>query len=215
MRRRTLTSAGVMVAYIGIVLLAPRAARPHCDSLDGPVVRDARQALKTGDLTPVLKWVRPTDEPGLRQAFRKARAVRTKGPDARELADMWFFETVVRLHRTAEGQPYTGLKPAGRISPVVAAADKALQTGSVDTLVKMVTNASSAGLRRRFAEVAAIQKRAAHSAEARRRFVAAYTDYIHYVEQLHSAALGKPTVRREPGVYPYGGPLQPPSPPPH
>lgn len=214
MSRLSLSSMGLLVVCSGIALLTPHTAWPHCDALDGPVVRDARQALNSGDLTPVLKWVRPNDELQVRSAFRKARAVRAKGPDARELADTWFFETVVRLHRTAEGQPYTGLKPAGRISPVVAAADKALQTGSVDTLVKMVTNTSSAGLRRRFAEVAAIQKRAAHSADARRRFPAVYAEYIHYVEQLHSAALGKPTGPQEPAGYPYGPPRQGPFPPP-
>jgi hypothetical protein len=29
----------------------------HCDTLDGPVVAAARQALQQRDVTPVLKWV--------------------------------------------------------------------------------------------------------------------------------------------------------------
>ena len=32
-------------------------ASAHCDTLDGPVVTAARNALQSGDVTPVLKWV--------------------------------------------------------------------------------------------------------------------------------------------------------------
>ena len=43
--------------------------------------------------------------------------------EARELADRYFFETLVRIHRAGEGAPYTGLKPAGRdLGPAVPAA---------------------------------------------------------------------------------------------
>lgn len=44
-------------------------------------------------------------------------AVRAKGKEAQELADMYFFETLVRIHREGEGAPYTGLKPGEAVEP--------------------------------------------------------------------------------------------------
>jgi hypothetical protein len=107
-------------------------ASAHCDGLDGPVVTAAKRALQKGDVTPVLRWVKKEDEGAIRAAFEKTRIVRTKGLEAKQLADAYFFETLVRLHRAAEGAPYTGLKPAGRdLGPAIPAADKALRDGSV------------------------------------------------------------------------------------
>ena len=104
--------------------------------MDGPVVKTAQAALEKGDVTPVLKWVKPEHEAEIRDAFQKTLAVRGLGKDARDLADKYFFETLVRLHREGEGAPYTGLKPAGAVEPVMAASDKALEAGSVDELTQ-------------------------------------------------------------------------------
>ena len=100
-------------AAFAILLAAPSPARAHCDTLDGPVVKTARAALETGKLAPVLAWVRAADEAEIRAAFQKATAARRLGPEARAVADTWFFETVVRVHRAGEGAPFTGLQPAG------------------------------------------------------------------------------------------------------
>lgn len=55
--------------------------------------------------------------------------------EARQLADMHFFETLVRLHRAGEGAGFTGLKPAGRdLGPAIPAADKALRDANVEPL---------------------------------------------------------------------------------
>jgi hypothetical protein len=163
----------------------------HCDTLDGPVVTDARAALEQGDVTPVLKWVAAGDEPGIRSAFTKALLVRTKGPEARELADMYFFETLVRVHRAGEGAPYTGLKPAGTDpGPAVAAADESLRAGSVDRLAQAVADEVAAGIRKRFTEAMDAHAHADESVAKGRAFVAAYVDFVHYVEGLHEMAGG-------------------------
>ncbi len=66
-------------------------------------------------------------------------------PDAQELVDLYFFETVVRIYRTGEGELYPGLKSAGPdLGPAIPAADKAIEDGSVGPLVKLVTEASEA-----------------------------------------------------------------------
>src|SRR5512140_1636436 len=113
----------------------------HCDTVDVPVVTSAREALAKGDVTPVLRWVRKDDEGQIRSAFARALAVRGKGDEAKSLADEYFFETVVRVHRQGEGFPYTGLKPAGEVEPGIAAADAALVKGSADELTKHMSSA--------------------------------------------------------------------------
>jgi hypothetical protein len=72
--------------------------------------RLTRIALEKGDVTPLLKWVKADDENEIRTAIQKTLAVRAKGPEAKELADMYFFETLVRIHRAVEGAPYTGFE---------------------------------------------------------------------------------------------------------
>jgi hypothetical protein len=96
-----------------LALIAPAAAEAHCDSLDGPVITEARAALEAGDVTSVLKWVSQDYEAEIRAAFDHVVEVRKLGGEARSLADRFFFETLVRIHRAVEGAPYTGLKPAG------------------------------------------------------------------------------------------------------
>ncbi|MDZ7260615.1 MAG: DUF6448 family protein [candidate division KSB1 bacterium] len=173
------------ILCLGIWLFSPRLAHSHCDTLDGPVVMAAKLALEKGDVTPVLKWIKEEHEGEVRQAFQKTLAVRTKGPEAKELADRYFFETLVRLHRAGEGAPYTGLKPAGTVEPIVAKADKALESGSVDDLVRLLTSAMTAGIHERFERVIKTKKHADESVTAGREFVAAYVEFVHYVERLH------------------------------
>jgi hypothetical protein len=196
-RRRTMTTRNylvrIMVAFIGIGLLCTALSKnafAHCDTLNGPVVKDARIALEKKDIKPVLKWLKKGDEKEIRSAFRKTLAVRTKGAEAKELADMYFFETLVRIHRAGEGAPYTGLKPGEAVDPAVALADKALKTGSVDKLVNVLTKAMANGIRERFQHASETLKHADDSVVAGREFVKNYVIFTHYVEGLHAIIKG-------------------------
>ena len=183
---RSLTAAALLAAGF---FFTPRMAQAHCDTMDGPVVQAAKVALEKKDVTPVLKWVKPEGEAEVRAAFDKTLAVRVKGADAKELADQFFFETLVRVHRAGEGEPFTGIKPAGTaIEPAVRAADEALEHGSVDKLVKEVTDEAAAGIRKRFAEASEKRKHADQNVEAGREYIEAYVSYIHYVERMSEAA---------------------------
>lgn len=180
-------------AFAAVLLLAPMRALAHCDFVDGPVVRDARAALAAGDVTPALKWVDAAQEGAIRAAFAQTLAVRALGPEARDLADRSFFETLVRVHREGEGAPYTGLKPAdSALDPGIAAADRALDAGSVDALVKQATREVETGLRERFARVTATRAHAAHGVDHGRAWVAAYADFVHYAERVLKASAGAP-----------------------
>ncbi|MBI5116109.1 hypothetical protein HZA56_06515 [Candidatus Poribacteria bacterium] len=183
--------AVALIVAAGLLILYPRLAVAHCDTLDGPVIAEANAALEKGDVTSVLKWVKEDDEREIRQAFEKTMAVRTKAPEARELADTYFFETLVRVHRAGEGAPYSGLKGSGaEMGPAVTGADKALETGKIDSLVKLVNDSAAAGIRERFHRAIEAKKHANESVEAGREYVEAYVEFVHYVERLHGDAAG-------------------------
>jgi len=181
-------AAGLIVAGLCLWAGTPE-ARAHCDTMEGPVVKDAQTALASRDLAPVLKWVKPEAETTLREAFRLTLAVRALGPEARDLADRSFLETLVRIHREGEGEPYTGIKPAGtKVDPALATADQALETGSVEALAGMLAAKVEGGLRARFARAAQARTHAGDSAELGRDYVAAYVEFLHYAERVHAAA---------------------------
>lgn len=181
---KTLRKRVTMVLVGGAMLLLPQLALAHCDSLDGPVVNDARLALENGEVSTVLKWVRAEHEGIVQQTFAQARQVRKLTPEAQTLADHYFFETVVRLHREGEGAAYTGLKPAGMIDPPIVKADAALAGGSVDKLADTIAAHVAKALRERFAQALAAKKHADESAQAGREYVAAYVQYVHFVEGI-------------------------------
>lgn len=183
-KRKTFGRVVVSVLVSGALWLLPAVASAHCDSLDGPVVNEARTALEKGDVAPVLKWVRAEQEATVQEAFKQARSVRQLNPEARALADRYFFETVVRVHREGEGASYTGLKPAGMIDPPIVKADQALAGGSVDKLADAISAHVGQALRERFAHALAAKKQADTSVEAGREFVEAYVQYVHFVEGI-------------------------------
>lgn len=180
----------IFMMILGSMFLFANSIYAHCDTLDGPVVETARKALASGDVTPLLKWVAADDEQMIRTAFQKTLDVRKLGVQARDLADMYFFETLVRIHRAGESAPYTGLKPVTAVDPAVALADKALETGSVDKLVNILTDASAKGIRERFHRALETRKHADESVAAGREFVEAYVIFTHYVEGLHNLIKG-------------------------
>lgn len=176
---------------VAALLLEPNIAQAHCDGIDGPVVAAARKAIENNDLRYVLLWVPESSEAEIREAFQKTLAVRKLGSEAKEFADTYFFETLVRIHRAGEGAPYTGLKPAGRdLGPAIPAGDKAIETRSIGDLQKLITEAISKGLGERFREVIEQSDYSNDDTAAGREYVSAYVDYIHYVEGLYEAASG-------------------------
>jgi hypothetical protein len=105
------------------------------------------------------------------------------------MADMYFFETLVRVHRAGEGAPYDGIKPAGTdLGPAVNGADKALETGSVESLVMLVNREAAEGIEKRFNQAIELKKHESESVEASRKYVGAYVEYVHYVEGVYDKA---------------------------
>jgi hypothetical protein len=166
---------------------------PHCDSLDGPVVTAARRALAAGDVELALPYVSAEGETEVRDAFDLAVKARALGSDAREVADRWFFETTVRVHRTGEGAPFTGLKPAGLdVGPVIPAAEQALASGTVDQLVELLCHELREQAEHRHARALALEEHTADSVAAARAYVEAMLGLQVWAHKVHTQVMADP-----------------------
>lgn len=196
-KKALLFTAAVTSCFM-MVFIESQPAAAHCDTLDGPVVTLARKSLETGNVNLVLPWVRKSDEAEIRRTFVQTLSVRKLGPQARQLADRFFFETLVRLHRASEGAPYTGLEPAGLdLGPAIPEADRALKTGSTAVLEKLLIGEIRKGLKTHFEAAQTRREFDRNDVAAGREYVKAYVSYVHYVEGLWEGATS-----RAPGHYP-------------
>jgi hypothetical protein len=181
-----------LAAVMGGGVFFPDKIFAHCDGMDGPVIQAARTALETGNVYPVLMWVLKDDEAEIKNAFQKTLAVRKLNPQAKELADMYFFETLVRIHRAGEGEPYTGLKPAGRaLDPAIPAADRAIKSGKLEPLLKILTETVESEVREKFKGVAAKKNFKPDDVEAGREYVEVYVPFVSYIERIYATAKGE------------------------
>ena len=193
-------SSSRAVACVSTLLLVSLAGPvwAHCDSMDGPVVADAQRALSQKSIDPVLKWVDEEDADAVRQAFEMTLEVRDESEATKTIADRYFFETLVRLHRASEGEGFTGLKPAGSVESGIAAADQALATGEIEPLADELAQAVRGALMDRFQAAHTAKQTAEDSVEDGREFVEAYVQFTHFVEQTdHLVAEGASHQHRE------------------
>jgi hypothetical protein len=157
----------------------------HCDTMSGPVAIAANKALESGDIKLVQIWVGQNQEKELRERFRECLSVSKMGGQAKELSDKYFIETVIRLHRQAEGMPFTGVKPAQPLPPDVAAAEKALEAGDTKIVTELLSGEMKNGVQKWFDQAMQAKKHKDESIEAGREWVDAYVKYVVYVHGLH------------------------------
>jgi hypothetical protein len=160
-------------------------ASAHCDSYDGPVIKDAEKALETNNVNLVLKWVTKEQEKEITTLFQKTYQLRNGDKGVYEIVEKHFFETLVRLHRETEGAPYTGLKPAGTTKQIIQMTDKALKENSVEDFLLKLNNHIDKVVREKYEKVSKLDKVKNNSVEEGREFVTAYVDYTHTVEAIH------------------------------
>ena len=178
----------IMIYVLFIVAVFVGFVDAHCDSMKGPVIPEAQMAIEKGDITPILKWIKPEYESEIKEAFELTRQVRKGGSQAKELADKYFLETLIRLHRAGEGASYTGIKDSAP-EKIIVLSDQALSDGSVDELIEKIQIHLAAAVREKFEKVLHAAKQKDQSVGAGRRFVEAYVQYTHFVEGIHTAIL--------------------------
>ena len=160
----------------------------HCDSMSGPVIPEAIAALEKGDVTPVLKWIKPEYETEVKTAFSLAVKVRDKNPEAKKLADKYFLETLIRIHRAGEGAPYTGIRKTPP-EKIIILTDRALVSGSADELIEKIQTHLAVAVKGKFNKALQARENKDKSVESGREFVEAYVQYTHYVEGIHAAIM--------------------------
>jgi hypothetical protein len=181
----------MIAAALLFVLLSSGNISAHCDGIDGPVVKAAIKSLETNNINLVLIWVQKKDESEIRKIFDRTMAVRKLNPEARELADNYFFESLVRIHRAGEGEPYTGLKPAGRdLGPIIPAADESIDKNSPEDLTRHLSRSVIDGINKKFREVMENKNFKPDDVNSGRKFVAAYVEFLHYSEKLYASISG-------------------------
>ena len=157
----------------------------HCDSYDGPVIKDALKALETNNVSLVYKWIDQKDEPTIVDLFNKTYALKSGDQEIYAIVEKHFLETLVRLHRAGEGEPFTGLKPAGSAEPIVKMSDKALEDQNIDDLLRKLDDHINSVVLEKYEKVIALDKTKDESVEKGREYVAAYIDYTHTLEAIH------------------------------
>jgi hypothetical protein len=155
----------------------------HCDTMDGPLIKDAKLAIRSNNVNYVLKWVKQENENEIKEAFSLVMKVRKSGTDAQTLADKYFFETVVRLHRAGEGVPFTGVKPSGTpVEEKILAADKALETGNLAPLKELVPAEQFPKLENLFKKAISLRKFDVNNVAAGREYIEAYVHFFKFAE---------------------------------
>jgi hypothetical protein len=176
------------IKMIGILILGllsgvNGALYAHCDSMDGPLIADAIKAIEKNNVNYALKWVPAVNEKEITDAFRLMMNVRGLSADAKLLAETYFFETLVRIHRAGEGVPFTGVKPSGTpIDENVLAADKSIEIGNLSPLKGMVSNADLPELKIRFDRVMSLKNYDVNNVEAGREYIEAYVQFFKFAE---------------------------------
>ena len=166
---------------------------PHCDTMDGPVVKAAARALEAKDNTLVLPYVPSDGEDEVKQSFAAVVQLREQSDETRELADRYFFETVVRIHRAGEGETFTGLKPAGMDpGPVIPVAERAIETGSPDQLVRVLCDVVEERATSQLRTVMELKERANGDVAANREYVSAMLGLQVWAHKLYECAESAP-----------------------
>jgi hypothetical protein len=192
---------GMVYSFLVLLLLilSSNVTFAHCDTMDGPLIADAKKAMAQNNVNYALKWVPASDETAVRDAFDLAMKVRGLSPEAFELADKYFFDVLVHIHRAAEGVPFTGVKPSGfPVDEKILAADKSIEAGNLTPLEGMISRDIMPELTARFERVMSLKNYEVNNVQAGRAYIEAYVQFFklaegeegHAGEGIHSEGHG-------------------------
>lgn len=181
------------ILLIALAVMLPGQAMAHCDTESGPTAVDARKALEKGDFNIAAIWVGEEQTQKLRDSFEESLAVYKMGGKAKALAERYFMTTTVRLHRQAEGMPFTELKPAQPLPPVVAKAEKTLETGNLQPVNDLLATEMQKETQKLFQKALDAKKNNnGNNVAAGREWVDAYVKYVVFVNGLYKTIQAGP-----------------------
>lgn len=167
-------------------------SQAHCDRVNGPVATDAREALETGDISHALIWITDKQAEELKSTFEQTLIVYNKGGESQKLAERYFMSETVRLHREAEGMPFTGLKPAQPSSKDIQIAEQTLTSGELDPVTEMLANEIRKKTSELYSRAIEAKSKKDNSVEAGREWVDSYVEYIVFVHKLYQSIQAGP-----------------------
>lgn len=174
---------GALLLSFAVIAFVPTMASAHCDTMDGPLISDAKKAIEMNDSNYILKWVLPEDEQGILETFELTMKVRGQSADAQELADHYFFENLVRIHRAGEGAPFTGVQPEGApMEEAIVAADKSIEVENLDAFEGLISEEKMPELQEKFDRILATKDFEVNDVDAGREYIEAYVQFTHFAE---------------------------------
>ena len=174
----------LLLSVIFLSFVSPQIASAHCDSYDGPVIKDAMKAFEQQNVELVLKWVEPKYDKIITEKFNQTLKLTGSNEEVNKIIRTHFLETLVRLHREGEGASFTGLKPVGSMTPMAEMADNSLDKNDIDYVVEAVNSHLGEVLKERFTKAMELSKTKDNSVEQGRAYVDAYVQYTHTLEAL-------------------------------
>ncbi len=180
---QVLLLAAVLLTMGITLFLTPKKASAHCDTYDGPAATDARKSLESGNINYSLKWIFAEGEEEIRKIFELSRKVRGLSAEAKELADLYFQESLIRVHRAGEGAPFDGMKPSGvPVDPRVAAADKSLIVGNLSPFEGVLPEEEVEALEDKFQRALGLKEFDVNDLKAAREYMEAYVIFFKTAE---------------------------------
>jgi nucleoid-associated protein YgaU len=181
--RKLVTTFAAAIVAVGIMAVSPLTASAHCDTMDGPTVADGMKSLESGNVNYAMKWVQPDYTQELTDAFNLSLKVKDLSPEGKEIAEKYFYDTLVRIHRAGEGAPFDGVKPHGTpIDEKVLAADKSIEAGNLSPLDGMIEEEKAAELEERFEKVMALKDFDVNNVKEGREYIEAYVKFFKFAE---------------------------------
>lgn len=154
--------------------------------MDGPVVLAAKKAIEHQNVNYVLIWVDPESESELKNVFNLIMKVRGLSEEAKILSDKYFFESLIRLHRTGEGISYLGIKPSGTpIDRRILIADRCIETGDASQLHDLVPKWKYRKFKSYYDTVMILKNYDVNNVQQGRRYVAAYVKFLHFPDDMN------------------------------
>lgn len=184
--------ACLMIFSLALLALDSANVWGHCNRENGPVAKDARKALEKEDFQKIAIWVSKGQADELRTKYKECLNVYEKGGKSRKLAESYFVETAIRLHRKSEGMAFTGVKPASPLPPDIAKAEKALKTGELNPLIDFLSQELKQKTQKWFRNAMQAKKHKNENLGKGREWVDAYVKYVIYVHGLYQTIQAGP-----------------------
>src|SRR5699024_4466275 len=161
----------------------------HRYSYNGSVIQDALKAMDKEDVTLKMNCIEEEYEAEIKSLFDKTIGLKKGDAEIYGVVEKYFLETLVRVHREGEGEPYTGLKPAGSVTHVVQMADRSIEDGDVDRLLSDLDRHLRHVVAEKFEKVRELSKTKENSIAEGRAYVEAYVDYTHTLEGIEEVLM--------------------------